>query len=76
MTENQLRKKVKNQLDKVDERTLRMIDALLTEALLPEKHAYLTDADYEELDRRVRSLSVGESRMHTWSSVKKRILSK
>lgn len=76
MTKAQLKKKVKDQLERVDERTLRMVDALLTEALLPSNESYLTNADYTELDRRVKSLEVGESKMHTWSSVKKRVLNK
>lgn len=76
MTKAQLKKKVKDQLERVDERTLRMVEALLTEALLPSSETYLTNADYAELDRRVKSLCVGESQMHTWSAVKKRITSK
>jgi putative addiction module component (TIGR02574 family) len=74
MTKSQLKKKVRDQLEKVDERTLRMVDAMLTEALAPGEASYLTDDDYAELDRRVKSLEVGESKMHTWSSVKKRVL--
>lgn len=76
MTKAQLKKKVKDQIDRADERTLRLVQALLTEALNPTDEDYLTDADYAELDRRAESLSVGESKLHTWGAVKKRILSK
>lgn len=39
-------------------------------------HSYLTDIDENELDEQVRSLETGESKMQSWSKVKKRILSK
>jgi putative addiction module component (TIGR02574 family) len=76
MTRAQLKKKVKDQIDRADERTLRMVQALLSEALQPADEAFLTSADYAELDRRVESLQAGEGKAHSWSAVKKRVLTK
>jgi len=78
MTKAVLRKKVHQYVDQVDEKTLRVIDAMLTQLLSNKDKAnsYLTDEDEKELDEQVRRLETGESKMQSWSKVKKRILSK
>ncbi|MEO5644785.1 MAG: hypothetical protein ABIQ40_03205 [Bacteroidia bacterium] len=77
MTKALLRKKVHKYVDQVDENTLRVLDAMLTQLLHNDKaNSYLTDEDEKELDEQVRRLEAGESKMQSWSKVKKRILSK
>lgn len=78
MTKALLRKKIHKYVDQVDEKTLRMLDAMLTQLLSYNDvgKSYLTDEQEQELDERVRRLEVGESKMHSWSKAKKRILNK
>jgi len=78
MTKALLRKKVHKYVDQVDEKTLRMLDAMLTQLLKYSdlESSYLTDEQEKELDERVRRLEVGESKMQTWGKVKERILNK
>jgi hypothetical protein len=78
MTKALLRKKVHKYVDQVDEKTLRMLDAMLTQLLNYNnaEESYLTDEMVDELDEQVRRLEVGESKMQTWGKVKERILSK
>ncbi len=78
MTKAVLRKKVHKYVDQVDEKTLLVLDAMLTQIIYSNDKAnsYLTDEDEKELDEQVRRLETGESKMQSWSKVKKRILSK
>lgn len=78
MTKALLRKKVHKYVDQVDEKTLRILDAMLTQILSHDDlgNSYLTDEQEKELDERVRRLEVGESKMETWGKVKERILNK
>jgi len=78
MTKALLRKKVHKYVDQVDEKTLRMLDAMLTQLLNYNnaEESYLTDEMVDELDEQVKRLETGESKMQTWGKVKERILSK
>ena len=78
MTKALLRKKVHKYVDQADEKTLRMLDAMLSELARFDytENSYLTDEQEKELDERVRRLEAGESKMQTWGKVKKRILGK
>lgn len=78
MTKAFLRKQVHKYVDQADEKTLRMLNAMLSELARPEftGNSYLTDEQERELDERVRRLEAGESKMQTWGKVKKRILGK
>ena len=72
MTKALLRKKVHKNVDQVDEKTLRLVDALLTEALdiLDERETRMTDAQYAEVEKRSKSYELGESKMLPWGKVK------
>jgi putative addiction module component (TIGR02574 family) len=72
MTKAVLRKKVHKNIDQADEKTLRLIDALLTEALdiQNEGQTRMTDEQYAEVERRSKSFEVGESKMLSWGKVK------
>lgn len=78
MTTATLRKKVHKYVDQVDEKTLRLLSAMLTEALQFEEDngTLLTPDQVKELDRRVKLYQTGEMKMHTWGKVKSRILKK
>jgi putative addiction module component (TIGR02574 family) len=72
MTKALLRKKVHKYVDQVDEKTLRMLDAMLTEALSiqDEGESMMTNAQYAEVERRAKSFEAGESKMLSWGKVK------
>jgi putative addiction module component (TIGR02574 family) len=75
MTKALLRKNVHKYVDQVDEKTLRLVNALLTEALhlQDEGESMLTDAQYEEVERRSKSLEAGETKTITWGKLKSEI---
>jgi hypothetical protein len=72
MTKALLRKKVHKYVDQVDEKTLRLLDALLTEALeiQDEGESLMTNAQYAEVQHRAKSFEVGEAKMLSWGKVK------
>ncbi|CAN5911920.1 hypothetical protein BH11BAC7_BH11BAC7_03060 [soil metagenome] len=78
MTTAVLRKKVHKYVDQVDEKTLRILNAMLTEAVQidEDKGTLLTPDQVKELDRRVKLYQAGEMEMHTWGKVKSHILKK
>jgi hypothetical protein len=72
MSKALLRKKVHKYVDQVDEKTLRLVDALLTEALdiQDEGESLMTGAQYNEVEQRAKSFEAGESKMLSWGKVK------
>lgn len=78
MTTAVLRKKVHKYVDQVDEKTLRLLNAMLSEAVQLEENndTLLSPEQVKELDRRVKLYQAGEMKMHTWSKVKSGILKK
>lgn len=72
MTKALLRKQVHKYVDQVDEKTLRLVDALLSEALdiQEEGDSMMTDEQYSEVKRRSKSFEAGESKMQSWGKVK------
>jgi hypothetical protein len=75
MTKAVLRARVHKYVDQADEQTLQVINAVLSGALnTHEVDSFLSDKDVEELDEHVRRLESGESKAHSWSKVKSRIL--
>lgn len=72
MTKALLRKKVHKYVDQVDEKTLRLVNALLTEALhlQDEGESMMTDAQYAEVQKRAKSLEAGETKLITWGKLK------
>ena len=75
MTKALLRKTVHKYVDQVDEKTLRLVNALLTEALhlQDEGESMITDAQYAEVERRAKSLEAGETKTITWGKLKSEI---
>ncbi|HET6989760.1 MAG TPA: addiction module protein [Bacteroidia bacterium] len=78
MTKALLRKKIHKYVDLVDEKTLRLLNALLSEAIHIEEDngTLLTPEQVKELDRRVKLYQVGEMKTQPWGKVKERILKK
>lgn len=78
MTKAVLRKKVHKYVDQVDEKTLRMLNAMLSEAVHSDEDSgtLLSPAQIKELDKRVKLYEAGEMKMQTWGKVKSGILKK
>jgi putative addiction module component (TIGR02574 family) len=76
MTTAVLRKRVHKYVDKVDEKSLRVLEAMLTEMLSQEEESYLTGEQLKELDRRIKRHEAGEGSMDTWENVKARVRKK
>ncbi len=75
MTKAVLRKKVHKYVDQVDEKTLRLVSAMLSEALdiQDESESMMTDAQYAEVEERARSLEAGETKAISWGKLKTEI---
>ena len=75
MTKAGLRKNVHKYVDQVDEKTLRLVNAMLTEALhlQDESESLMSDAQYQEVLRREKSFEAGESEMISWRKVKSQV---
>ncbi len=78
MTKALLRKKVHQYVDQVDEKMLRLLNAMLSEAIHIEEDngTLLTPEQIKELDRRVKLYQAGEMKSQPWGKVKARILKK
>ncbi|CAN5911951.1 hypothetical protein BH11BAC7_BH11BAC7_03080 [soil metagenome] len=72
MTTAVLRKKVHKYVDQVDEKTLRILNAMLTEALdiQDEGESMMTNAQYAVVKERARSLEAGETKAISWGKLK------
>lgn len=78
MTKALLRRQVHKYVDQVDEKTLRLLNAMLSEAIHIEEDngTLLTPDQIKELDKRVKLYQAGEMKMQSWGKVKARILKK
>ncbi|MDQ3110617.1 MAG: hypothetical protein M3R17_12050 [Bacteroidota bacterium] len=75
MTKAVLRKQVHKYVDKADEKTLRLVNALLSEALEMEEEgeSMMTNTQYEEVKRRAKGLEAGEIKTISWGKLKSEI---